>query len=83
MRDDRRSVCRIACRRISVQSKPGEKHTRECSEMPKKLEDSRLSGEKIKSKDRLVYKLRQLAMKIRNNCPEQNPDRDVSVFFCS
>lgn len=46
-----------------------------------KLEESRLSGEKIRSKDRLIYKLQQLAMKIRNNCPNQNPDQDVSAVF--
>ncbi|KAF4624351.1 hypothetical protein G7Y89_g13820 [Cudoniella acicularis] len=45
------------------------------------LEESKLSGGKTKWTDRLVYRLWWPAMEIRNNSPEQNPDRNVSLLF--
>jgi hypothetical protein len=44
------------------------------------LEDSS-PGERAKWKDRLVWKFRVLAMKIRNNSPEQDPNLDMSLLF--
>lgn len=47
----------------------------------KALKDSGLPGEKAPWKDRLIYRFRVLAMKIRNNSPEKDPYLDVSLFF--
>jgi hypothetical protein len=47
----------------------------------KALEESSLPGERAKWKDRLVYKFRVLAMKIRNNSPEKDPNLDMSLLF--
>jgi hypothetical protein len=47
----------------------------------KALEDRCLPGEEAKWKDRLVYKFRVLAMKIRNNSPDNDPNLDVSLGF--
>ena len=47
----------------------------------KTLEDSDPPGEKAAWKDHLVYKFRILAMKVRNNSPENDPNLDVSLNF--
>ena len=49
----------------------------------KTLEDTGPPGEKAGWKDYLVYKFRILAMKVRNNSPENDPNLDVSLHFAS
>jgi hypothetical protein len=45
------------------------------------LEGYGIPGEKANWRDRLAYKFRALAMKIRNNSPENDPNLDVSLLF--
>jgi hypothetical protein len=47
----------------------------------KALEDSGRPDVKAKWKDRLAYKFQVLAMKIRNNSPENDPNLDASLLF--
>ncbi|PQE27611.1 Major facilitator superfamily domain general substrate transporter protein [Rutstroemia sp. NJR-2017a BBW] len=47
----------------------------------KALEGSDTPGEKARWTDCLIYKVRTLAMKIRNNSLENDPNLDMSLFF--
>jgi hypothetical protein len=47
----------------------------------KELGDSSLISEETKAKHRIICKFHVLAMKIRNNSPEEDPNLDVSILF--
>ena len=45
------------------------------------LEQCNIPGKKSTPKERALYRFKCLAMKIRNNSPEKDPSRDVSLNF--